>query len=121
MLPVPPGGNPLTGASFFVRRAGTRRGGGHDRAIPWDRQQRPSRALPAVGRRQRSWTTFKQFVENKLSQSQGNPALVRDVRMLEKIADQPEAQRVSVYSEGGGPGAISDLRASCSATTSWRS
>ena len=76
--------------------------------------------LPSVDDSE-SWTTFKQFVENKLSQSQGNPALVRDVRMLEKIADQPEAQRVSVYSEGGGPGAISDLRASCSATTSWRS
>ncbi len=35
-----------------------------------------------------------------------NRALARKVALLEKIADQPEAQRFSLYSAGGGPGAI---------------
>jgi endoglucanase len=35
-----------------------------------------------------------------------NRQLARKVGLLEKIADQPEAQRFSLYSSGGGPGAI---------------
>ncbi len=36
----------------------------------------------------------------------GNPGLAHQVAELSKIAAQPEAQRLSIYSEGGGPGAI---------------
>ena len=35
-----------------------------------------------------------------------NPGLAHQVTELEKVADQPEVQRVSYYSWGGGPGAI---------------
>jgi endoglucanase len=35
-----------------------------------------------------------------------NPSLAHKVAMLEKIADEPEANRFSLYSAGGGPGAI---------------
>ena len=35
-----------------------------------------------------------------------NPSLAHKVAMLSKIASEPEAQRLSIYSMGGGPGAI---------------
>jgi Glycosyl hydrolases family 6 len=109
MLATPPGANPLIGASFFVDGpAHGAAAGAIARLLGIDSEVPIGQFLPSFGDSE-SWAGFRPFVETKLAQGQGNPGLVRTVRLLEKIADQPEAQRVSVYAEGGGPGAIGDF------------
>jgi hypothetical protein len=109
MLSAPPGANPLTGASFFVDGpAHGAAAGAIARLLGIDRNIPVGQYLPAFSG-SKSWASFSTFVETKLGQEQGDPGLIRNVRLLEKIAEQPEAQRVSVYAEGGGPGAISDF------------
>ena len=108
MLSTPPGADPLRGANFFVD--GPSHGaaaGAIARLLGIDSYVPIGNFLPAFPDGE-SWATFRQFAEDRLAQTQ-DPGLARQVRLLEKIADQPEAQRVSVYSEGGGPGAISDF------------
>ena len=109
MLAASPGANPLTGASFFVDGpAHGAAAGAIARLLGIDSDIPIGQYLPSFDDSE-SWASFRPFVETKLAQAQGNPRLLRKVRLLEKIADQPEAQRVSVYAEGGGPGAISDF------------
>jgi hypothetical protein len=108
MLSTPPGADPLTGANFFVD--GPTHGaaaGAIARLLGIDRNVPVGHWLPSFPDSE-SWATFKQTVEAELPHV-GSASVVRNVRLLEKIADQPEAQRVSVYSEGGGPGAIRDF------------
>ena len=55
-----------------------------------------------------SWARFQHDLQHgrlhaKLAR---NHRLAHKVQLLEKIATQPEAQRFSMYSEGGGPGGI---------------
>ncbi len=100
MLPAAPGANPLQGSHFFVD--GPRHGSaasaiaqliGHD----------PNRYSDSY-----SWPRFRAGLTRgsaarKLRRHGG---IARKVALLEKIADQPESQRISSYSEGGGPGGI---------------
>jgi endoglucanase len=55
-----------------------------------------------------SWPAFQRELQTGAPHRQlaANPALARDVQELSKIASQPEAQRFSSYSEGGGPGKV---------------
>jgi endoglucanase len=104
MLGRPPGANPLSGARLFVD--GPRHGsaaGAIARLLGIDASTPVGSALPAFSDRE-SWATFQRRIAGRLARL---PASTRfAVRMLEKIAGQPEAQRVSSYAEGGGPGAI---------------
>ena len=100
MLPTPPGSNPLHGANFFVD--GPRHGAA------------ASAIASLVGLNPKnykddySWARFQDSltrgsVAAKLAH---DPALARKVALLSKIASQPESQRISIYSMGGGRGAI---------------
>jgi endoglucanase len=99
-LPVSPGADPLTGANFFVD--GPRHGEAAG-AIAQLLGVSPTRYGDSL-----SWASFKaRLAHGRLHRKlQHNRALARKVALLEKIADQPEAQRFSLYSAGGGPGAI---------------
>ncbi len=90
-LPTPPGANPLNGANFFVD------GPAHGAAasaiaslLGIDPKNLPNSL---------SWAEFQQAHAPEIA---ANP----QARALAKIADQPEANRFSLYSMGGGPGAI---------------
>jgi endoglucanase len=100
MLPVAPGPNPLRGARFFVD--GPRHGaaaGAIARLLGQDPNQLPHSY---------SWARFRHAIEHgRLHRRLAlDRALRRKVRLLERIASQPEEQRFSLYSGGGGPGAI---------------
>ena len=100
MLSEAPGGNPLRGARLFVD------GPAHGAAA--------SAIATMLGAGaggypdSYSWARFR----NDLGQGafrrrlQGRPSLRYDVKLLEKIAKEPEEQRFSLYSGGGGPGAV---------------
>jgi endoglucanase len=104
-LPTPPGADPLNGASFFIP------GPAHGSAASAIAQLVGLNAtqLPAS----ESWASFQSDLTNgPLSQSlAANPSLAHQVQELSKIASEPEAQRFSIFSEGGGPGAIFEIRA----------
>ena len=100
-----PGGSrpdPLSGASFFVD--GPRHGraaGAIASLLGIDPESYPD---------DYSWARFKQTIDHgrlhhKLA-GRSHASLRWKIRMLEKIAEEPEAQRFSSYSGGGGPGAI---------------
>jgi endoglucanase len=99
-LPVAPGANPLNGAHFFVD--GPRHGEAAG-AIAQLLGLNPTHFRDGL-----SWAKFKaRLAHGRLRRKlKHNRALARKVALLEKIADQPEAQRFSRYSAGGGPGAI---------------
>jgi endoglucanase len=99
-LPVAPGSNPLHGAQFFVD--GPAHGpaaGAIARLVGLDPRRLPDSL---------SWAKFLLRLQTgrfarKLAR---NPGLAHKVHLLEKIASQPEVNRFSLYSGGGGPGAI---------------
>src|SRR5947208_3147322 len=96
MLPVPPGSNPLSGANFYVdgpahgavagaiaQLLGAVGGGGRSgRAAPRTLSQFPDDL---------SWASYRQRVDNRIQGQSG--AAVREIQLLEKIADEPAAQR----------------------------
>lgn len=99
-LPKRPGANPLSGAQFFVD------GPAHGAAasaianflgLGWARY---SDAY--------SWSQFNYDLDHGelLRKLAGDSLLRYKVHLLEKIAEQPEEERFSLYSGGGGPGAI---------------
>ena len=100
--PNAPGPNPLNGASFFVDGPAHGAAAEHDRA--------PARHAT----RQRfpdsySWARFSRRIAPAAFVRTGSgddPGLAYKVYALEKIADQPEAQRFSRLLRGGGRGAI---------------
>ncbi len=99
-LPTAPGPNPLSGAHFFVD--GPRHGeaaGAIAQLLGID----PTRYQDDF-----SWASFKaKLASGRLHRKLAhNRKLANKVHLLEKIADQPESQRFSLYSAGGGPGAI---------------
>jgi hypothetical protein len=99
MLPGAPGSNPLNGARFFVDGP---RHGSAARAIARLLHVNPNHYPDNF-----SWARFKSQIEKgrlhrRLVHHRG---LAWRVRMLEKIADQPEPQRFSSVAYGGGPGA----------------
>ena len=99
-LPTPPGADPLTGANFFIP------GPAHGSAAGGIAQLLGvnTKTLPDS----ESWTSFARDLSfgPLAAKLAGNPGLAHQVAELSKIASQPEAQRFSIYSEGGGPGAI---------------
>jgi hypothetical protein len=91
-LPVtPPSGDPLQGAHFFVD--GPRHGQAAG-AIASLLGMNPMNFSDGD-----SWTAFR---ANHLGAINGNSK----ARLLSKIADQEETQNISLYAQGGGPGAI---------------
>jgi endoglucanase len=99
-LSTPPGLDPLNGAQFFVD--GPRHGaaaGAIASLLGVDPKRYPD---------DYSWSRFKNGLKaGRFAQElRVNPVLRYQVNELEKIADQPEAQRFSVASGGGGPGAV---------------
>jgi endoglucanase len=99
-LPVAPGADPLTGAQFFVD------GPAHGSAAGAIAQLlgfNPKRMASDL-----SWAAFERELQTGALRRQlaASPALAQDVHELSKIASQPEAQRFSSYSEGGGPGKV---------------
>jgi hypothetical protein len=99
-LPNPPGPDPLNGANFYV--PGPRKGAAAG-AIASLVGLNPN-DMPV----NESWADFQQRlgrgdIAAKLAHDK---SLAHKVAELSKIASQPEAQRISIYSMGGGPGAI---------------
>lgn len=96
---APPAGDPLTGAQFFVD------GPAHGMAAGALAQLLgidPS-TLPI----DLSWSSFWSAVNDPVTgQLTRNPSLKAEADAFALIAAQPEAQRLSLYSGGGGPGAI---------------
>jgi endoglucanase len=98
-LPTPPGPDPLTGANFFVD--GPRHGEAAG-AIATLLGNDPTSYSDDV-----SWLRLQSAIDRRSADRRALAAGVRSkVQLLEKIAAQPEAQRFSAYSGGGGPGAI---------------
>jgi endoglucanase len=99
-LAAAPGANPLTGAHFFVDGPAHGVAAG---AIAQLLGLNP-RSLPDT----ESWSTFATSLTagRLLGKLNGNAGLANQVKQLSKIAAQPEVQRVSAYSYGGGPGGI---------------
>jgi endoglucanase len=99
-LASPPGANPLTGARFFVP------GPAHGAAAGAIAELLGLN--PKTLSQRDSWLTFSRSLQTgplhaKLA---ANPSLASQAAELSKIAAQPEVQRISSYSYGGGPGAI---------------
>ncbi len=99
-LPASPGADPLNGAKFFV--PGPRKGAAAG-AIAQLVGLNPN-TMPV----DESWTDFQQSlgrgaIAAKLA---NDKSLAHQVAELSKIASEPDAQRISIYSMGGGPGAI---------------
>jgi endoglucanase len=100
----PPAGNPLGGASFFVD--GPRHGaaaGAIARLLGIDRSTPEGSPLPSFSDSE-SWARFARVVARRIHHVPRG--LAHDIRMLEKIASEPEAQRISLYSHGGTPEGI---------------
>lgn len=102
MLPSAPGSDPLSGAQFFVD------GPAHGAAAGAIAQLLG--ANPRSYADDISWASFKaSFSSGQFARElDSNPALAKQVGALEKIADEPEAQRLSAYSQGGSPKGIFD-------------
>jgi endoglucanase len=100
MLPTAPGPNPLQGANFFVD--GPRHGSAAS-AIAQLLGRDPQRYADDY-----SWARFREGLTRGAAarKLKHHGTIARKVGLLEKIADQPESQRISSYSEGGGPGGI---------------
>jgi endoglucanase len=104
LSPRPRGGDPLAGARFFLD--GPRHGaaaGAIARLLGIDQQTPPGQPLPSFADSV-SWASFARTVARRLPQLR--PGTAYRVRMLEKIASEPEPQRVSAYSAGGSPAGI---------------
>ncbi len=94
-----PGPDPLTGAKFFVPGPAK---GAAARAIA-QLLGLDSAAMPL----NESWADFSRQLKSRFAgRLAGDPGLAHKVAELSKIASQPEAQRLSMFSGGGGPGAI---------------
>jgi endoglucanase len=90
-LPNAPGPNPLNGANFFID--GPAHGAGASTIA--SRIGINPKSLP----NDLSWARFKQEHAAAIANN-------AEASLLAKIADQPEANRFSLYSAGGGPGAV---------------
>jgi endoglucanase len=94
LLSSAPGADPLSGASFFVD------GPGHGAAAGAIAQLL---GLGSSFSDSESWAQFHVRVTSLLKRDR---SVAHAVGLLEKIASEPEPQRFSSFSAGGGPGAI---------------
>jgi hypothetical protein len=108
MLRDPPGSyDPLRGAGFFVDGPTHGAAAGEiARLLGIDTTVPIGSFLPAFNDDE-SWTTFKQYVDRLLPRQSAGVAY--KIRLLEKIADEPEAQRFSSGDEGGSPSEVADF------------
>jgi endoglucanase len=99
-LPVAPGPDPLNGANFFVDGPAHGRAAGAIARLLGINPNRLSSSL--------SWAGFEHRLQSGRLHRRiaRHPGLAHKIAELAKIAGQPEAQRFSIYSEGGGPGKI---------------
>jgi hypothetical protein len=99
-LPASPGSDPLNGASFFVPGPSK---GSAAKAIAQLLGRNPQ-SMP-IGE---SWARFSSRLSSgpMAAHITSNHSLAHQVAELSKIASQPEAQRISLYSEGGSPAGI---------------
>jgi endoglucanase len=99
-LPVAPGANPLNGARFYTPGPAK---GAAAAAIARLLHLNPLN-LPI----DQTWASFAAQLQSGplATLLSANPGLAHQVAELSKIASEPEAQRLSIYSGGGGPGAI---------------
>ena len=97
-LPTPPGPNPLNGANFFVDGPAHGAAAARSRAC-WASTQRAS-PTPTRGR---EFQHRGPRLGLRPQRPSNDPGLAYKVRMLEKIADEPEPQRFSAYAQGGSP------------------
>ncbi len=99
-LSTAPGADPLHGANFFVPGPAKGPAAG---AIAQLVGLNPAN-MPV----DESWADFqKQLTSGPIAAKLAhNKGLAHKVAELSKIASQPDVQRVSIFSEGGGPGAI---------------
>jgi hypothetical protein len=99
-LPIPPGSDPLTGANFFVDGPAHGSAAGEIAKLVGLHPKRFSDRY--------SWADLEhRLLTGRLAKKLAkHPGLDYKVRMLSKIAAEPEVQRISNYSMGGGPGAI---------------
>jgi Glycosyl hydrolases family 6 len=106
MLRNDPGADPLTGANFFVDGPTHGAAAGEvARLLGIDSLIPIGQFLPAFDD-SKSWTSFKRFVTRVVPL---HPDVAGNVQLLGKIADQPEAQRVSSVAEGGTPSGLADF------------
>ncbi len=101
LSPAPTGSDPLQGARFFID--GPRHGeaaGAIARLLGIDTSTPVGSALPSFSDSE-SWSRFAVYVARRLRGAP--PGLAWRIRMLEKIAAQPEADRISAHAEGGTP------------------
>jgi endoglucanase len=105
LLPAtPPRGNPLRGARFFVNGPAHGAAAGEiARLLGIDSRVPVGQPLPSF-RDSDSWAAFAAYVRRRLPNVA--PATARKIRLLTKIAAEPEAQRISYYSWGGTPEGI---------------
>jgi endoglucanase len=105
MLGSAPGANPLNGAAFFVNGpAHGAAAGAIARLLGVDAAAPLGSVLPGFPETE-GLTTFIDSVLVRLRELL-DPSLTNQIALLAKIADEPEVQRVSSFSQGGGPGAI---------------
>jgi endoglucanase len=99
-LPNPPGPDPLNGANFYV--PGPRKGAAAG-AIASLVGLNPNN-MPV----NESWADFQRSLGRGAIAARlaHDKSLAHKVAELSKVASQPDAQRISIYSMGGGPGAI---------------
>jgi endoglucanase len=107
MLSVAPGrSDPLRGASFFVDGPAHGAAAGEiARLLGIDSWVPIGHYLPAF-KDSDSWAAFEQRVARELP---NHRHVAGRIRLLEKIADEPEAQRFSFASEHGTPSGLADF------------
>jgi hypothetical protein len=99
-LPTAPGPNPLNGANFFVDGpAHGAAAGAIAQLLGLDPKSFPD---------DYSWARFQTALASRryLAQITGNPAIGAKIHDLEKIASEPEPNRLSLYAQGGTPAGI---------------
>jgi endoglucanase len=102
MLSAAPGSDPLNGASFFVDGpAHGAAAGAIAQLLGIDANVPVGHYLPSF-KDSDSWASFAATIPGRLA---SNPSVGSQVQLLEKIASQPETQRISNSSQGGGPNA----------------
>jgi endoglucanase len=102
--PAPPPSNPLAGASFFVDGpAHGAAAGAIAQLLGIDKGTPPGSVLPSF-KDSESWSQFSAYVDSHM---QGVSAgVAHQIQELEKIASEPETNRISRFSQGGTPAGI---------------
>jgi endoglucanase len=98
---APPASDPLAGANFFIDGpAHGAAAGAIAQLLGIDKSTPIGNRLPSF-QDSESWAQFSTYVAAHLSSV--NAATQHKIQLLEKIAVEPETQRISRYSQGGTP------------------